>query len=319
MKITKPRVRVSIPCKSLIFCFSLRSHKKSPLRFFIASTSDFMWTDINTLANTGKPLQRGTPSREVTIFDLLNLLDQYPETAAEIARMISALHTRYPTLPPPKVNYPDGPWPREKPYWVHHSHLTNDRQMAINNLGLAGRILDETEDKYLDYLLQHPTGWSATSCNHHNDSCFKYIQHQFHPQGELFPILDDMTWPEEAASFASRICPGEPIMFLLSDSTWYFVYLFETDELLKAGKTLQDVYHGFREGQHSQMSKNRWETMSDTGVEYDHWDYFSDWRWLHGPHGEARWEAVRPALEIFVPKILDESDGDEDEDYVEEM
>jgi hypothetical protein len=193
--------------------------------------------------------------------------------------------------------------------------------MAVNNLELAGRILDETEEKYLDYLLQHRTGWSGTSSDHHNDSCFKYIQHQFHPQGELFPILDDMTWPEETPSFPSAFSPGSPTMFLMSDSTWYFIYLFETDELLKAGKSLQDVYNGLREGRHRwwEANQNRWETIPNTGVEYDHTAYFPDWRRLDGRRGGDWWEAIRPASEIFVPKILVESDGDDDEDHVKEM
>lgn len=288
-----------------------------------------MFIDINTLnANTGKSLQRGTSPPAGPSADLQNLLDQYPETAAEIPRMVWALHARYPTLPPSQVNYPDGPWPRRRPYWYYHSHYTIDKQMAVNNLQLAGRILDQTEDKYLDYLLEHSTGWSGTSSDHHNDSCFKYIQHQFHQEGELFPILDDMTWPEETPLFPSAFSPGSPWMFLLSDSTWYFIYLYDTDELLKAGKSLQDVYNGLREGrQHmngwdgtlASMDPNRirWETMPNTGVEYNYTDYFPDWRSLDGRRGGVWWEAIRP-VEIFVPIILPELDSDDDEDCVEE-
>ena len=61
----------------------------------------------------------------------------------------------------------------------------------LKNFSLVGGTLHQKEEKYLDYLLQHPCGWSATSTSYHKNSCFKNIQHQFFKGKELFSILDE--------------------------------------------------------------------------------------------------------------------------------
>jgi hypothetical protein len=71
---------------------------------------------------------------------------------------------------------------------MYRSHLSiNGKEKATQNLSLAGRTLDQIEENCLDYLLQHPCGWSATSTSHRKDSCFKYIQHQFFQDVALRP------------------------------------------------------------------------------------------------------------------------------------
>lgn len=95
------------------------------------------------------PLQHNQlPRIKVTIGDLKELLEQWPATAEEIEPIRDALQIRYPTFPPPQVNFPSGPWGDQKPYWVHRSHLSiNDKELVFQNLRLAGRTLDSEEEK----------------------------------------------------------------------------------------------------------------------------------------------------------------------------
>ena len=103
----------------------------------------------------------------------LNLLELYPSTSDEVESTIVALKTTYPWIQTPQINLPDGPWPAAKPYYVHKSHIMTEDEnyrIAVDNIARTGRILDDEEDKYLQYLLCYPSGWSATSPLHHDDS-----------------------------------------------------------------------------------------------------------------------------------------------------
>jgi hypothetical protein len=92
---------------------------------------------------------------------LSNLLKDYPSTAYEVELMVTALQTLYPQVAGPFINYPNGPFPEEKPYIVCRSHLINDAQnvqMVVENIKATGRLLDSSDEKYLHYILQSPFG-----------------------------------------------------------------------------------------------------------------------------------------------------------------
>lgn len=254
------------------------------------------------------------PRPAVTFAYLRDLLELYPLSAYDIGTAVSALQTRYPNYPCSQINYPDGPWPREKPYFVVHSHLSNDASMAVHNLRLAGRTLNETEEKYLHLLLQHWCGWSATSVAHHNDSWIKYIQHHFRQyEGHtLFPVLDTISLPEEVDLFPPGLAPSSPTFLLLADSTSYYFYIFDTDELLRAGSSLEEVYNGLREAKHFIQGENKWMVMPHSGIEYDYPCYFPQWG-SNGNRRERQWRLYDP-IEEFVPRSLIEDDSDTDEE-----
>ena len=101
---------------------------------------------------------------------LIDLLKQYPSSEREVEEMVKAIQTLYPQIPGPFINYPDGPFPAERPYHVHRTHLIHDEQnfqTAVENIKKTGRALNSTDEKYLRNVLCFFTGWSATSPEHH--------------------------------------------------------------------------------------------------------------------------------------------------------
>jgi hypothetical protein len=215
-----------------------------------------------------------------TWVDLHQLLERYPDTLHEVDETILILQTLYPCYPGPHINFPDGPWPREKPYFVKKSHLISNSEnfhMAATNITKTGRILTSSDETYLQYILAHWFGWSATAPSHHNDSWVQYIKHQYSHIENLCPVLDSMTWPEEVEHYPSGLGPGHPGNFLLATKTAFYYYHYDPDYLMRAGTTLEEVYWGLREDKWRFEKQDRWHMESDNGEEYDVTDYFPIW------------------------------------------
>ena len=250
---------------------------------------------------------RPIPTPKPTWIGLRRLLERYPETACEVEETVLALKTLYPWYPDLQINFPEGPWPEEKPYFVKKSHLIEERenfQMAVTNITKTGKVLTCSDEQYLQYILCHWFGWSATSPPHHNDSWSQYIKHQYPHIENLSPILDDMTWTEEVGRYPSGMFPGDPRCFLLANRTAFYFYHRDPEYLMRAGTTLEEVYWGLREGRWLYGEPNEWEIESDSGEEYDTTDYFPIWK---GGHEEGpEWVLAYPILP-FIPytKISD--------------
>jgi hypothetical protein len=185
------------------------------------------------------------------LYHLLQLLEGYPDTKDEVKSTILAIQAAYPSLPALQINAPDGPWPTQKPYYVHKSHIATEEEnteIAIENIARTGRTLDETEMKFLQHLLCYPSGWSATSPKHHEDAWVHYIKHRFSHIDNLQPILDDMTWPGEIEFFPSDYGTGFPNYLLFADTVSFYFYDFGMDWLLRAGNTLKEVYLAYANG-----------------------------------------------------------------------
>jgi len=240
---------------------------------------------------------------------LSQLLKQWPSTAEEVHSTIVSLHTLYPWIPGPHINFPDGPWPTEKPRFVQKPHLHTETvsfQIATDNLAKAGMSpLTPSDEEFLRYVLCFPLGWSATSLTHHNDSWVHYVKHRYPHIEDLQPILDDMTWPEEVGSLVASYGPGYPGFFLFANSTSFYFFDFETQELLNAGNTLEEVYLGLRDGKWSGMNESgeRWNEEPDNEEEYDATNYFPIWGGQVDEDGETTYVLAFP-LKQFIPHLM---------------
>jgi hypothetical protein len=232
---------------------------------------------------------------------LSRLLELYPTTINEVESTILALRTTYPWIQT-QINSPDGPWPAPKPYYVHKSHIITEDEnyrMAVDNIALTGRNLGAEEDKYLRFLLCYPSGWSATSPLHHNDSWIHYIRYHYPHINKLQPILDDMTWPEEIPLLAGDHGPGSPAYILFANLETFYIYEFDGNSLFRVGNTLKEVYHGLLE---RRLDSD--EAMSflepDNGEDYHIHDYFPLWRHEVTENGEDTHVLTDPIIP-FIP------------------
>jgi hypothetical protein len=286
------------------------AHKRSALVQFEIS---FSKRKIHT--SLSFPTGQRTMSKP-SWYHLSNLLDSYPSTADEVESTIMALRTAYPWIPT-QINFPDGPWPKTKPYYVHKSHIITEDEnyrISVDNITRTGRILDEEEDKYLRYLLHCPFGWSATSPLHHDDSWVHYIQHRFSHIDNLQPILDDMTWPEEISLFVGDYGSSCPDVLLFANAEAFYFYTFDGDALYRAGNTLKEVYYGIRQRKWTGENETgeMWFLEPDNGEEYDAYDYFPFWR--GGVDG--RTEVLAYPLLPFIPRWVD---SDDDSGYISHL
>jgi hypothetical protein len=229
---------------------------------------------------------------------LSDLLNDYPRTAYKVELMVTALQILYPQVPGPFINYPDGPFPEEKPYLVTRSHLTNDAQnvqMTIENIKAAGRPLDSSDEKYLHYILRSPFSWSATWKSHQNDSWVKHVQYRFPHVKNLRPILDDMTWPEEVHLFPAGYGPQYPMYMLFANEESFYLYFCELDGLWKTGRTLEELYFGL-------LNRNWWQWKDKfflephNGEKYNLDNYFPNWKRRRLENGKRVYVLAHPII-----------------------
>lgn len=180
-----------------------------------------------------------------TLYHLSQLLEGYPDTEDEVKSTTLVLQIAYPTIPTPQIDTPDGPWPTQKPYYIHKSHILTEKEniwIGMEIIARTGRTIDETEQKFLRHLLCYSTGWSASSSKHHEDARVHYIRHRFSHVDSLQSILDDMTWPKEIELLPSDYGTGFPNYLLFANPTSFYFYHFDMDRLLRARNALKEVY-----------------------------------------------------------------------------
>ena len=68
-------------------------------------------------------------------------------------------------------------------------HLNTTFNDALDNIGMP---LPEREEIFLQYLIQHPWGWSATPKQHRNASGFRYLSKLYPEVKGLRPVLDNV-------------------------------------------------------------------------------------------------------------------------------
>jgi hypothetical protein len=89
-----------------------------------------------------------------------------------------------------------------------------------------------------------------------------------HPNLNLVPILDSMTYAEELTLLPEGMRPITPQFFLLVNEDSYFVYDVTEGQktLFHAGRTLEEVYTGMRDWRWAEVWDNvddMWEVVRD--------------------------------------------------------
>jgi hypothetical protein len=190
-------------------------------------------------------------------------------TSDAVASALKELMSLYP-LPPVQV-IPKGVWPNEPNCNVSvKTHLKSTFSDAANLLKATGRVLSAADEKYLELLLTHVCGWSATYPDHMDDPWVKFFHVRYPQVKGLVPILDSMTYHEELIYFPDNYNFKEPRFFLLATSDRYFIWDasdWSEDELFDTGNTLEDVYNGLKDWRWARSYGNMWDVVED-GEEY---------------------------------------------------
>jgi hypothetical protein len=227
---------------------------------------------------------------------ILQHLEASSSVSDEALELLSTLQTNWPHAPPHEVLFGE-PWDISKPLIRTNSHQTNNFNSALTNVTNTGRIVSKSEQSYLRFLLSYWQGWSATLPQHKNDPCFKYIQWRFRHVGHLHPILDNASWPEEVALLPAGVVASLPSHFLLATEECYYVYITEMDILYHAGKSLESVFIGLKEGRdRGTLEDGSWEYEELPPIEEDWFCHFPDWSFRSNGFNDP-FEEVEP----FVP------------------
>lgn len=157
--------------------------------------------------------------------------------------------------------------------WNHISvsvqtHMKSTFDDAVANIESTGRSLSPEDGKYLQLLLTHSSGWSATYPEQMNAHWATFFKDCYPHISDLVLILDNMTYPEELRDLPGGRTPEQAEFFLLATPESYYVYdCAETlagtgSGLNRAGQTLKEVYLGMKEWRHMDV-KDPWEREED--------------------------------------------------------
>jgi predicted RNase H-like HicB family nuclease len=220
--------------------------------------------------------------------------------STEALNLVCSFEEKWPTVPPIEILHGE-PWEIwEKPIIRMNTRLTNNIEDALTNLSKAGCLVSESEKTFLSYIITHRLAWSASDPQHMEEPCFKYIQHSFRHLGHLYPILDDIWWPEVVESLPDGINPSFLLRVLLSNEQNYYVYLPEVDIMYKAGSTLEEVFQGLKEFKDQSIPEGgSWEYEEGPGWTGEgHYRHFQ--MWATAKDSSREWE---PAWEVepFIP------------------
>jgi hypothetical protein len=216
------------------------------------------------------------------------LLKKHSAKSPEVCGAIKARLEEY-TRPAMKIIEPEI-WDTHLEGYPHghpvvKTHLKSDfgdsefSDVVSNITRVKERVLSATDERYLRFILTHPSGWSSTSPEHANDAWVKYLRAKYSLIG-LMPILDSVMYAEELVDFPPGLKEWTaPSLFLLATRESYYVYEFDPDEgsgLFIAGKTLEEVYSGLKECRYYRCQDGSWEQIESSLVlkDYDERLYF---------------------------------------------
>ena len=238
------------------------------------------------------------PSYSAHYTALWRCLKADSSVSPEAVELLEALQTQWPNAPPHQILYGE-PWEFSEPMIRTNTHRSNDFDAAVQNIVNTGRIIPESEESYLRYLLSYCCGWSATSPQHMEDPCFKYIQWRFRHLGHLHPLLDNAWWSEDVQILPMGVEASLPSHILLATAESYYVYIPEMDTLYNAGNTLKDVFLGLKEGRDKGTPEDgSWEYEELPDIEHNHCRYFPQWYFQSCGFCKKGWDILP-----FVPPV----------------
>jgi hypothetical protein len=193
-------------------------------------------------------------------------------------------------------------WPITHPHFRKNTHLTNLFCSALSNVHRAGRTVSDGEHKFLLLVLSYWRGWSATSVQHMQDPAFCYIRHRW-SNLDLHPILDNMTYEEEVHWMPKYIICGRATTLLFASKDRYYVYETETDSLMDAGATLEEVYNGLWQGSPCYLLDTGWEEVPPfMEINSDPYYHFADY--------DVPSRKLEYPVQPFHPPLADIGEGD---------
>jgi len=169
-------------------------------------------------------------------------------------------------------------WPTHNFKYRVNYHLCNLFQSAVSNVQRADHTLNDDDRKYLRLLVSFWRGWSATAISHMQDPAFCYLRHRYAAVGNLEPILDDMTYPEEVLWMPRPIDCAIATTLLLATPDRFYVYVVELDTLFDSGSTLKEVYEGLKKAKSFDLMKGSgWKSVEPFEANLDSISYFPDY------------------------------------------
>lgn len=199
------------------------------------------------------------------------LLGTCEASSPDVQAALKDLRAFSPT-PSAEVIEPD-PWGWRRPCLVVKSHLRPTFTDAVVNIKSTGRTLSPDDEKYLQLILTHNCGWSATYPEHLNDNWVGFFRKGYPHLVGMIPILDSLTYVDELELLPEGMKPIRPTLFLLATAESYYVYDFSDEGygLSRAGETLEEVFIGLKEYKHLSLQEEIYEQCID---EVDESDYF---------------------------------------------
>lgn len=184
-----------------------------------------------------------------------------------------------------------------------NSHITNIFLSAVENVERTGRNLTEEDKRYLRLIISFWFGWSATAKSHMQDPGFEYVRFCYSSIKNLEPILDDMTYPEEARWMPRAVVLEETSAVFFASPDRFYIYTLECDALYDAGSTLKEVYEALRRTTIISTFIGSGLEQVEMDVEYlDPWDHF--------PEHDAFTRTLCQDILPFVPRVIDDSEYD---------
>jgi hypothetical protein len=169
-------------------------------------------------------------------------------------------------------------------------HLNTTFNDALSNIGMP---LSEREKMFLEHLIQHPWGWSATPKEHRNASGFRYLQRLYPGIKGLRPVLDNVVWPEDAQYFPrSMEIDGCHVLILFVSESGYHFYKMDHWSMLHAGNSLEEVFEGLKE---CKYLDDEWEGSGPCTDWFEPEEYFPQYKWDNeDPHWMLAREIPEP-------------------------
>lgn len=172
-------------------------------------------------------------------------LDPKSYNSEEAQKALYALQIAYP-FPLTQIVEPDI-WDSDHPILRFNTHFKADVGDAIRNINFSGHTFGPSDQHWLQLILSHWCGWSATTPRHRSDGWVTFVQHMYSHVNGLVPILDSLAFPEDLVHYRDGYAPPEPSLFLFATPQYYYVFDLEEMGLSRAGETLEEVYAGLKE------------------------------------------------------------------------
>jgi hypothetical protein len=194
----------------------------------------------------------------------------------QVEAKLLAFNEKWSKVPPVKFVAGE-PW--DCPILVQYGVRFTKKEDAINNLITSGRYdaISAEEEKFVEYLVTCPFWWSPSDPQHNDEPCFQFLRWRYRHLGHLYPIFDNIMWPEVVENIPLTGYVNESFRILFSGHNYYYIYDAEDAIMYRAGKTLEEVYEGLGEGKDGRIAEIDWEIEEADPPGWVEWWDFPCW------------------------------------------